>query len=495
MSGEPSGDTSKPIPREIGRRGFLKGLLATLAVGAASSIPPLKQDTRKLFEIRSRSTHIDKVRDYWRNKNSKTSVEKKEIAQFEPMVTIVDAAPTTPVKGIIQEGSVDNDKLIQELMGDKFISREQLKNEFGEDYSSHWMNVIEKYPEAGVMYLFFDAYFGHGQNVAKVMEKTWEREGLQSKGIRLKALQNIMDATSKTLVTDELGNQGIAINFDPQRIIALLKNDPNRVVNFSFQIGDVGLIPRKWVKEIPEVGVPSIEYEKDSEGNEINKETLYFPPQGGYITISGSSHSKGSYGIPLVDGKEMPSISKQEYNNMMLKKRKEAEEKATVKEINELLPSIVGAYDVAKAERNLPKLFEVCRAYPEKLFVVAGGNGKEDIRGTLEKLKDQRPKNLLIVAEWDRYLMLPAAGMQGADIYVYNDGLDTPNESTFSTTVITAYAEILFRKRLSMDQVIEKVKYSCTSVNYSLIGLIDENEALVFDKQSIAKLKDNSVSS
>ena len=100
-----------------------------------------------------------------------------------------------------------------------------------------------------------------------------------------------------------------------------------------------------------------------------------------------------------------------------------------------------------------------------------------------------RPNNLLLVGEWNQSESsnegFPAFDVQGADIFVDNTSLGVSDGSSFSTPVISAAAEYLFRKGLTMDQVVKQLKSSCTPEMYIVNGLLSTKDVLVFNDKSL----------
>ena len=434
-----------------------------------------------------------------------------ELEKFEPSVTVVDIEVSSPE---------EVESLLKTALGDEYISRAQLIEEFGEDYESKWGEVADKYPKA-ILHRYMDTYVNHGENVVNVMEKIWREAGLESPhDVEVTTLQSIFDDSCFTNVKDELGNKGVSIDFDEKRIIELLKNDPNQVINFSFQVGNVEVFVEEREKvvpkvdlalkpdyvdengnyrDIPDYGNPLIWKDDRISGDRImNKEDFLNeeiavaggrvgPPEGGRIGSTAIYRDQNGQLIGYVDGKTGERVLAEDANIITqaeLRKRweaavAEAEKNAEIVDVANPESRIVGAYDREKAEENLPKLFEIANAYPDKLFVVAGGNEGEDIRDALEKLSEERPPNLLIVAEWGRGK--PYADMRGADIYVQNSEAGIDHGSSFSTPVVNAYASALFEQGLSMEEVLEKIKSTTDAQDY--IADYTKEQASVFDVQ------------
>lgn len=325
--------------------------------------------------------------------------KEAEKIPFRPQVTILDAGLSIPREGIVQKEFFSNEKLAKKMLGEEYLSKQQLEEIF--DQPINWMSPdakhaaekTKKYKQV-LAHAFIERYFKHGDEVASTMEKIFDKLDLQNTGIMLIPLQKIFDPSDIKDIQSSSGDHGISLSFNSQRIIELLRGDMNRVVNMSFQVGNVDLLFSKY---------------------------------------------------------DFPSIE------------------------------ISGAYQDEKADTNLPKLFAVAKAYPDKLFFASAGNEGEDFEDTISKLKDQKPNNLLIVGQWtNRYG--PTQFVFGADIYVDNRGLGIGDGSSFSTAILAAYAETLFRQGLSQSEVLEKIKSNSYQEDYDfdLPDLKKKGNAMVF---------------
>jgi len=423
----------------------------------------------------------------------KDSEVQAEFEKFEPSVLVVD------VKTMSSEEWED---YFKKVLGDRYVSEPQLIEEFGEDYKSKMPEVMKKYPGAFVRSGFTKIYENHGDDVSNVMEKTWKYAKLEStQDLEIAPLQGIFEESSIEYgIEDDLGNKGFSITFDEKKIIELLRKDPNRVINFSFQVGDVEVFleEKKMVTPKPNLDLGTGFFDKEG-----NYRTITIPsdlsieilveneeearsrldsvygrqvliPNGVAFYKKGDRFIKdtdiigyvGRGGDTLVTPGNIP---KEKIIKQWEQVKEEAQGHAKVEDIESPDLKIVGAYD-DKAEKNLPRLFEVAKAYPDKLFVAAGGNNGEDILKVLEGLSDEKPSNLIIVAEWRMEGERPRHEMYGADIYVDNNYLDIPEGSSFSTPVIAAYATALFEKGLFMEEVVETIKSTTLEEDYRWEG-------------------------
>lgn len=407
--------------------------------------------------------------------SSEQGQKEAEKILFKPQVTVLDAGLPAPKEAIIQNEFFSNEELLKKLLGSTYLSKEELEKEFGHPIDWMSFDVRESAAKTGkykqvLAHAFIERYFRHGDKVISTMEEIWNKAGLKSTGVELIPLQGMLDASSIKEVQDSLGNQGISISFDPQRIIDLLKTDANRVVNMSFQVGDVDILLEKKIKVVPPSEPIYTNALMDENGNT-------------YIGAIGITALKDGRIIYIdASNKEIKPTTPNELEVLKRQKQEEAQQKAKIEETEYPSIKIVGAYDASKARENLPKLFAVANAYPNKLFFAAAGNEGEDFEDALKELKDQKPKNLLIVGQWTGNWG-PTQLVFGADIYVKNGELGVDDGSSFSTSVLTAYTETLFRQGLSQDEVLERIKANSNKEDYDfdLPDVKRKGSAMVFD--------------
>lgn len=494
-----------PLPQESPKRSFksrivgLAGALGIIATQAAdahpASAPAEIPKAPHTIEVATNAKPLDDIRAELQQLKPPSKVyeppiqepttvpesaAEKELKPFNPNVTIIDAAPDHQVEGIIQDKFINNDDMIKNMLGDKYIPRAQLIQEFGADYEQKWREITDKYPQA-ILYLYADTYLNHGKDVAEVMEKTWNTLGLQSTGIDMLPLQSSFSQENVKFSQDNLGNVKATITFDPQNDIALLKNDPNLIISGSYEEGDVDLIFEKRFKDIPNHHIPSPQYEENTTGS-INLDKIYV----GDNLVYWKQRDKEVPKTP--QGQEITPISVDEYKRMVDNAKAEARKNAPIIEAKKAELKIVGAYDKTKAIDNLPKLFELCNAYPDKLFVRAAGNTGEDFREAFKKLGGNIPNNLILVAEWDSlngsdFKGRPRHNVQGDIdniIYVHNSKFGAPEGSSFSTPIISAYADVLSRNGFTIEEIRKQIFEASDIVLYrDDYGLI--SQARVFN--------------
>ncbi len=407
--------------------------------------------------------------------SSEQEQKETERIPFKPQVTVIDVGLPTSREGIIQNEFFLNEELVKTVLGDSYLSKKDLEREFGRPINGLTVGeaatTTGKYKQV-LAHAFIERYFNHGDKVANVIEKVWSKASLKSTGVELIPLQKALDASSVKEIQDSLGNRGISISFDPQRIIELLKTDTNRVVNMSFQVGDVDiLLERKYISvPQPENIYLGSSVSSDDDGN------IYIGAVGQIINKDGKTIYVDA------QGKEVKPTTPGEQKALKQQKLEEAKQKATIKEIDYGSVKIVGAYAHDKARENLPKLFAVANAYPDKLFFAAAGNEGEDFEDTLRGLKGQKPKNLIIVGQWTNDYG-PTQKVFGADIYVDNRKLAIDDGSSLSTPVLAAYAETLFRQGLSQEEVLARIKTNSHQEEYDfdLPDVTKKGSAMVFD--------------
>jgi hypothetical protein len=398
--------------------------------------------------------------------------KEDELTPFDPKLTVIDAGHPN-AHGENQRTAED---VSQRVLGTQYISKEQLVKEFGEDYEKKWDEIREKYPQTLVNY-YLEFYFEHGDSVSQVLEEVWKRDKLKANTIGFKGLQSLFGPESYQPVVDVLGNKGVSLQFDEQKIIELLKDDQNKVVNMSFQVGDVQIFKPKRFRSVPEVKMPKRTFALNPDNLVIDDaDEYYILRDGEESTRSVLSNGKQ---IPLDPrGNQIKPINREEYRVLLQQRVKEAEAKAKILD-NPISLEINGAYTKEKAEKNLPKLFAVANAYPDKLFVVAAGNEGEDLREALIKFKDLKPKNLLIVAELKGELY--PKFVHGADIYFNNRQHDLPGGSSFSTTVISATAAEMRARGLTIDETINEIKSYCRpQTNFVYSEKVEDETVSVF---------------
>lgn len=412
--------------RRVSRRRFLKGVVKGATALATASLLKESKGPEKLKEIPSN-------------------------------LVMIDFAPQKQSPNFHQDIFPNNNQLAEELSGGEYdylgIQKELAAGVVRRNvdligiYSNArevrlFYEALKKYPKGTLVYGALRTFGRHGELVAGAMRKTLKQYGYHITP-HIIPLQEIINPASVEFTIDELGNRQFFITVEPESIIEMLKKFPDqKVVNFSFQMGKLGF--RLTEKEKKLIG--PIEY-----------------PRGSVMVLG----DKVTYSISLPNGEKINVSTEEEYNRLLEESFVKSQEKA-FQVIDAKYPgyTAVGAY--SRGENNFPnfeKLLKLCGAFPDKLFVCAGGNFRDNILEIREVLKDSWPQNLLVVAEWLQGKG-PRDDMKGADIYVNNDALGLPEGSSFSTPVISALASILVNNRLIKEEIKQKLFSFCDTVTY-----------------------------
>lgn len=307
---------------------------------------------------------------------------------------------------------------------------------------SDWLlkNLVRDEDKDTLVYGALEKFDGHGKAVKSVFEETLKKAGYKTEVI-INPLHNAFDLDNIEQVEDELGNEGFFFNIDHREIIeALRARSEQQVVNFSFQVGKVGF----WIKERIKIGKNLEEPFDLPLPDEEGRELVYVGAKGGVRIENGKAIGISETGEPIAP------MTVSEYEEFRKKRFEEAQK---VRELENPYVEIVGAYSGKDMRANLSKLFEICEAYPDKLFIVAAGNEGEDLSSI-----NLRPNNLLMVAEWNGQEQKPKDDVYGADIYVDNEAWKIGRGSSFSTPVVSARASVLFSQGLSLEEVKDKLQ-------------------------------------
>lgn len=471
----------KESTQTFSRRLFLKAAVASTAAAAIELVAD------KVGIAQAQIPQEDKDVMPSLNNQRKDAAKEKELKKVNFPITQIDIAPSYPVGEFKQKDFISNEELVKKLLAN---------------------NPKKDDPETQeVVDHFINRYFQHGEYVGNVMIERWEKEGYRNGGIDIIPLQLTFDERSFNLLgNDSIGNPQFSMYISAQKLIDLLRDDPNLIVNMSFQIGTVNAKVTKY-----ELGHTSEQqdavdkqfYEQFPQDPNVrnlsyvdkNGESLNFPDT--YLQNSDPDHhvykdKQGNYINPMTD------LEAQDYSVKKENKKLQFEQTALAALPKVVVPNetpdfvITGAYSKENAEQNLPELFKVCAAYPNKMFVVAAGNEGEDIRFAMEKLGYIKPKNLLIVGQWgkdgftDRNV--PAWDTYGADIYVDNTQYDLKEGSSFSTPFISSYLSLLNEKGLTIDEAKQRVISACETRTFTDKDG-NEQTAKVFNPDLLGDLK------
>lgn len=420
-------ETPKILRKKMTRRGFLKKT-ARLAAGATAAAVL----------------------------RGSVPEQKEALKEIHYNLVMIDFAPEKPVKGINQQAYPDNTELMKSILGKDYIPSHRLVAEFGSNFLRREKlreRVFEKYPRFAVVYGVMDFFKDHGQAVVVAMSKTWKRHGFYAEP-QIVPLQDMISTSNVEFTKDDLDNYGFFINVEPEPIIKLLSNYPQqKVVNFSFQMGRVGFFY--------------------TQRREEYDEEAYLKSQTPRLWGSTGVDQSGKERFYLHDRKTgtTAEVSKKEYEKWL-----NPEIPMVIKDVDPPETDVRGAYTQEGAFKNLPKLFEICDAFPDKLFVAACGNYNDDVREAREELVESWPANLLLIAEWNEKLKRPEKDVYGADIYVDNKALGLGRGSSFSTPVIGSLASILINQGLNIEEAKHKLLSFCDPVIFNEYGLTDTKD-------------------
>ena len=148
---------------------------------------------------------------------------------------------------------------------------------------------------------------------------------------------------------------------------------------------------------------------------------------------------------------------------------------------------VIDSLEPETALAGLLKLIDVVEEFPEKFFVVAGGNNGDDIRKARVSLAKIWPENLLINAEWmpesaaDGHVADLLNRVYGMDTYAYLPDLELESGSTRTTAIFTALFAVLRHysfpqapyKKLDFERIKDTiVNIFCKEVYYRVQGLL-----------------------
>lgn len=218
---------------------------------------------------------------------------------------------------------------------------------------------------------------------------------------------------------DDVGNPTAEMKVSKDEIINRLEVGDETVVNMSFQIGD---LPFKY---------------------QFRKVESVYPDMGRQFPYTRGEGDDTKYYD--YQGTEIPKVAYDE----ILGKINETE--VVTLEPSERSVDFVDGYAGENAFSNIKNVAEIAKKFPDKIFVVAGGNPTyfdglkfPDIRDARERLSNQGlwPPNILVVGFVGKEGNYNGPASYGADIYVRNEDLERlgfEQASSFATPVISEY--------------------------------------------------------
>jgi len=456
-------------------------------------------------------------------RSSSQTVETSEVLALRwENIVMIDFASSSKVPFLIQEAVWARDEFVRRIVGkENMLTEIQLVTKYGPDitkYGSHAQKeLLNDHPELALAYGVISRFDEHGMTVSGAMRTTLRllESPYPNKRIFLVPLQEFITVQKIEFGQDSLGNYIVSFVLPPEGIIkALERYQTQKVINFSFQVGEIGfaLIQREigflyepiiatvepsdtkyyYLKPIDYKGQINSEvhiYTED--GTEIRpispsefNDQFSKNPNIKYEVAGRTIHQAGetrleSYFCIIPEGYTGTLIKRMKYfldngtelvvlpENEVPKYMHEHQGKVDLK-----IPrvEIRDAYIQERAVDSLQSLFKICNAFPDKLFCVASGNTRDDIREARKQLSKTLPANLLIIGEWrggDE--PCPEGNVHGADIYVELKPLGIKYiGSSHATPVISAIASELIVKypELSIEELKKRILSFCDAITY-----------------------------
>lgn len=276
-------------------------------------------------------------------------------------------------------------------------------------------NIDQKAKE--VLYSFLRKYMSHGDTVLDVFE---HRMGPYfPENVQAYSLNEAIQITSAE--KDKIGNYKIKIKISAEELKKVISQIDAHIVNLSLQVGTIDA-----KINIYRIERPKNPYTRSSVEIDGHITHNFFDPSGN--RIQEYEYHIGSaeyypYKIPLED---------------------------------EAYLSYQDGYAGSETYNNLKQMAEVAAAFPDKFFVVAGGNpsyheglGIPDITEAREQLGNEGlwPDNILFVGVWGDGIATGYDGFlydgrfqKGADLYVSSKLIGQPASSFAAATIAEAIA-------------------------------------------------------
>lgn len=447
----------QPLYKRIARRvsPFVVAAL-TLLTPADKAPLPITQTT----DPNPRSEAADIIKP---PEDPKTQQETKEQLKVIPGNTVViDMAPTTATEGIHQQQFVTEQEFLKSILQKDYIDEAALASKYGSGFKKAVPDeMLQDDPKSALLYGFLqkDKYIEHGVNVAATMQETLKKVGFTTE-VEMLPLQNLIDESRVSFYTDDLGNKHFIFAISAEKVIDTLKKYPDqKIVNMSFEFGDVDVglweFSMQPPMRDPHITSVNVTYRLDTDGS-----PLYYIDYDYTKTDFELDIFRNSKGEEIKPVKEITPQMREEIDKES--KRRFQEVPFGEEVITRNYPpgiGIKGGYAKEKAAKSLEELYKVCREFPDKLFIAAAGNGGEDLREALKTMQNI-PTNLILVAQWgsewisDDY---PTGSVYGAQLYIPNKKLGIPDGSSFSTPYVSAYANLLYEKGYSIDEIRKRI--------------------------------------
>lgn len=323
-----------------------------------------------------------------------------------------------------------------------------------------------------LLLLLKNRYQEHGKTVVDIGRKV--SEDLREFGIEYQEPETA-DASGalqiKELSHDEKGNPTLNLFLSDHTVKDTLEQTDARDVGMSLEMGDFSLLFEMYDSEL------------------ADPDAIFKPkPYAAEKTVTNSQGKEITITIYRdAQGKEI--ATKEEFDKALA----EAEAKANTRKQVPLEPKdrrvlIEDGYLREKAYENLSRMVDLAEQFPDKTFVVAGGNPREENLTTRPDIRDARTRLLAERKKWPNNLIIVGAKIQrkgedyalslGCDIYVdenYLQQFDLPPASSYATPVIRELVSIFADKDFSQDKIHAALKMSSDKINTpdGLINVLD----------------------
>jgi hypothetical protein len=365
---------------------------------------------------------------------------------------MIDFARHAPRLDVYQSPDFQgNHRFLKRTLGESYRSQLELVAQYGLQVANPdtalQARMMAEHPQAAFMYSLLNAFSDHSDYVFGAMNNLWRRTGYS--GIPyLYPIQELLDVS---FGEDELNNPKLTARIDPQKAIAAIARYPRvPIVNLSWQFGRIDVSYQHTGLDINAVPTPTIIADTK------RRRTLFYTQFSDSLQDSTPRETSVS-ATPVISRKTRKIV--EPCYLAELNKQLEAYYLNNAPRILENPARVVvrGAYTPLSAADSTADLLTVVRAFPDKLFLVAGGNFCDDLTDVRATTPDW-PSNLLIAAQWGQ-LARPHGDMYGADIYVRNNQLGLVHGSSLSTATLSAACSVLQHLGYSHPDIISLVRH------------------------------------
>ncbi len=307
---------------------------------------------------------------------------------------------------------------------------------------------------------FGNEYGGHGETVSAVMNKLKFNTNEPQEQISIVSAVKIGEEA-----IDKVGNKTVNLEITEKEIIKLIGQTESGTINMSFEVGKipVTIVTKQEKLKNPSAPLPGI--------TRIGSTEIYKDELGNKISID-------------------------KFNEM----RRIASEKIIVDAPeNKRVVVFLDGYAGENTYDNLLAMTNIAAKFPDKTFIVAGGNPKylnglhtPDIREARVRLEKANlwPENLIVVGFQYHGDGIVAPASLGADIYVSDKDLEEMGffgASSFATPVITEIVSALKKsgvknwKDILLDGLTENNEFwnNNEKIDYKVLNLGKSKELLL----------------